>query len=72
MKAEGVVQLAAHEHGFTIVSVKPQGLKSALGCGSGEQWQAKSKELFNADGDHKYWSQGANGAAAAAYKTTKQ
>ena len=68
VKAEAVVQLAAHECGFTVVAVKPQSLKSALGCDKGEQWQAKSKELFNGDGTHKYWSQGANGAAAAAFK----
>ena len=71
VKAEAVIQLAGHEQEFTIVPVKPQSLKSVLGCGQGEQWQAKSKELFNADGAHKYWSQGANGAAAAAYKATK-
>ncbi len=68
VKAEAVVQLAAHECGFTVVGIKPQSLKSALGCEKGEQWQAKSKELFNGEGTHKYWTQGANGAAAAAYK----
>ena len=71
VKAEAVVQLAAHECGFTVAAVKPQSLKSALDCEKGEQWQAKSKELLNADGIHKYWSQGANGAAAAAYKAAK-
>lgn len=72
VKAEAVVQLAAHECGFTLVDVKPQSLKSALGCENGEKWQAKSKEMFNAEGAHKHWSQGANGAAAAAFKAAKK
>jgi Holliday junction resolvasome RuvABC endonuclease subunit len=68
IKAEAIVQLAAHECGFTVIEVKPQSLKSALGCAKDEKWQGKSKELFNPDGLHQYWSQGANGSAAAAYK----
>lgn len=71
VKAEAIVQLAANECGFRLVDVKPQSLKSALGCDNGEKWQAKSKDMFNADGAHKHWTQGANGAASAAFKAAK-
>ena len=68
VKAEALVQLGAHDCGFTVVAVKPQSLKTALGCENGEKWQTKAKEMFNGNGAHKHWSQGANGAAAAAFK----
>jgi len=68
VKAEAVAQLAAHDVGFEVISIKPQSLKKALECASGQKWQARAKELFNSDGLHKYWTQGADGAAAAAFR----
>jgi Holliday junction resolvasome RuvABC endonuclease subunit len=71
IKAEAIVELSAHQKGLPISMVAPQSLKKALVCGSGEKWQDKSKLMFNSDGQHKYWSQGANGAVCAAYKLSK-
>ena len=71
VKAEAMAQLAAHEMNISVTPVKPQSLKSALGCAATEKWQARSKELLNPDGQHKHWSEGANGAAAAAYKVSQ-
>jgi hypothetical protein len=71
VKAEAMAQLAAHEMGISVIPIKPQSLKSALGCAATEKWQARSKELLNPQGQHKHWSNGANGAAAAAYKVSQ-
>lgn len=68
VKAEAIAQLAGHDVGLDVVSIKPQSLKAALGCEVGEKWQMRSKQLFNSAGLHKYWTQGADGAAAAAFK----
>ena len=70
IKAEAIVLLAAFQKGLNITQVAPQSLKRALDCAPGQKWQDRSKELFNANGQHSYWSQGSNGAVAAAYKTT--
>lgn len=68
IKAEVLVELAAIQKNLPIIPVSPQSLRSALNCPSGVKWQERSKELFNSQGEHKYWIQGANGAAAAAFK----
>ena len=68
VKAEAIAQLAAHDVGLEVVSIRPQSLKAALECAASQKWQARSKELFNPSGLHKYWTQGADGAAAAAFK----
>src|SRR4051812_14928391 len=66
IKAEGVVEVvAACDHGLEIQRVAPQSLKRVLECG-GAKWQARAREIFNADGDIKYWS-GTDGAVSAAY-----
>jgi hypothetical protein len=72
VKAEAIAQLAAHDTGLNVVPIKPQSLKSALGCAAGQTWQARSKEPMNATAIHKHWADGANGAAAAAYKQAAQ
>ena len=68
IKAEAITELAAAESGLTVVRVTPSSLKKALGCTTGEKWQARAGERFNPKGRHKNWSQGAAGAAAAALK----
>lgn len=68
IKAEAIVELAAVQRGLPVLGISPQSLKKALGCSVGEKWQDRSKQMFNANGEHSYWSQGANGAVAAAYK----
>ena len=68
IKAETIVELAAIQKGLSIVGVAPQSLKKALGCATGVKWQERAKQLFNATGQHSYWSQGANGAVSAAFK----
>jgi hypothetical protein len=68
IKAEAIVELVCHVLQINVTHVKPQSLKSALGCSSKEKWQAKSKELFNRDGKFKYFNKGSDGAVAAAYK----
>jgi hypothetical protein len=68
IKAEAIAELVAVQKGLKIIQVTPQSLKKALSCPAGQKWQDRAKELFNADGRHKYWSQGANGAVSAAFK----
>ena len=68
IKAEAITELAAAKSGLTVVRVTAASLKQALGCATGQKWQARAAELFNPTGRHKNWSQGAAGAAAAALK----
>lgn len=68
IKAEAIVELTGDSLGILISYVKPQSLKGALGCTNVEKWQAKSKDLFNSNGFHKYWQKGSDGAVSAAYK----
>ena len=68
IKAEAITELAAAESGLPVVRVTAAGLKKALGCATGEKWQARAGERFNRTGRHANWSQGAAGAAAAALK----
>ena len=72
IKAEAIVELAAYQMRIPLNMVTSQSLKKTLECGGSENWQDKSKAMFNADGHHKYWSQGVNGAACAAYKIAKK
>jgi hypothetical protein len=51
-----------------VVKVAAASLKKALGCATGQKWQARAAQRFNPTGRHKKWSQGAAGAAAAALK----
>lgn len=68
IKAEAITELAAVQKALRVTEIAPQSLKKALGCAAGEKWQERAKQLFNASGEHSYWSQGANGAASAAFK----
>jgi Holliday junction resolvasome RuvABC endonuclease subunit len=68
IKAEAIAELAAIQKGLTVTEVAPQSLKKALSCAAGVKWQERSKQMFNANGQHGYWSQGANGAVSAAFK----
>ena len=68
IKAEAVIELAAAESGLPVVRVTAASLKKALGCATGQKWQARAGERFNPTGRDKHWSQGAAGAAAAALK----
>ncbi len=67
VKAEAMAELAATRAGFEVIRVAPQSLKRLLDCDRDVKWQTKAKELLNPEGAHKHWSQGADGAAAAAY-----
>ncbi|GAC1461058.1 MAG: hypothetical protein PVSMB1_11410 [Gemmatimonadaceae bacterium] len=68
IKAEAITELAAAESGLPVVRVTAASLKKALGCATGQTWQARAGERFNPAGRQKNWSHGAAGAAAAALK----
>jgi len=68
IKAEAITELAAAESGLPVVKVTAASLKKALGCATGQKWQARALERFNPTGRHKNWSKGAAGAVAAALK----
>ena len=68
IKAEAITELAAAESALPVVKVTAASLKKALGCATGQKWQARAGERFNPTGRHKNWSQGAAGAVAAALK----
>ena len=68
IKAEAITELAAAESGLPVVRVTAASLKKALGCATGQKWQARAGERFNPTGRHTNWSQGAAGAEAAALK----
>jgi hypothetical protein len=71
IKAEGIVELVAtSELMLKLKRVAPQGLPSTLKCTPGQKWQARAKQLFNPNGEIKYWN-GIDGAVAAAYKAAK-
>ncbi len=68
IKAEAMTELAALQTGLSIVEVRPQSLKKALGCGEGQKWRDRAKELFNKNDAHDHWKKGLDGAVSAAYK----
>ena len=68
IKAEAITELAAAESHLPVVKVTAASLKKALGCATGQKWQARAEERFNPTGRHKNWSQGAAGAVSAALK----
>ena len=68
IKAEAITELAAAESGLPVVRVTAASLKKALGCATGQKWQARAGERFNPTGRRKNWSNGAAGAGAAALK----
>ncbi|MGI8784336.1 MAG: hypothetical protein ACR2L2_11885 [Acidobacteriota bacterium] len=70
IKAEAITEIAAAKSGLRVVKVSAASLKKALGCATGQKWQARAEERFNPTGRHKNWSQGAAGAAAAALKVS--
>lgn len=72
IKAEAISELAAVQNGLSVKEVTPQSLKKALNCIAGEKWQECVKRMFNSDNRHNYWSQGANGAVAAAFKAAAE
>jgi hypothetical protein len=68
IKAEAMIELAATQHGLSIVTVPPQSLKKALGGAPEQKWRARALQLFNRDGQRLHWSPGAAGAVAVAFK----
>ena len=68
IKAEAITELAAAESGLPVVRVTAASLKKALGCATGQTWQARAAERFNPTGHHRNWSRNAAGAVAAALK----
>jgi ethanolamine utilization protein EutA (predicted chaperonin) len=68
IKGEAITELAAAKCGLPLVRVTAASLKKVLGCAPGQKWQARAEERFNSGGSRKNWSQGAVGAAAAAFK----
>jgi hypothetical protein len=71
IKAEAITELAAAEGGLPVVRVTAASLRSALGCATGQKWRARAEERFNPSGRQKNWSQGAAGAAAAAFRVAE-
>src|SRR6185295_11945782 len=71
IKAEAITELAAAESGLPVVRVTAASLKKVLGCAAGQNWRARAKERFNPRGRQKNWSQGAAGAAAAAFRVAE-
>jgi hypothetical protein len=70
IKAEAITELvAASELGLDLHRVAPQALRTALKCGSGQRWQDRARQLYNAVGEIKYWN-GTDGAVCAAYKAS--
>jgi hypothetical protein len=72
IKAEAITELAAAQNGLPVVKVTAASLKKVLDCATGQKWQARAGERFNAAGRHQNWSKGAAGAAAAALKVAGQ
>jgi hypothetical protein len=72
IKAEAIIELAAAQKGVPVVKVTAASLKRVLECATGQKWQARAAERFNAAGRHKNWSKGAAGASAAALKVAEQ
>ncbi|MGI8603622.1 MAG: hypothetical protein ACR2OZ_11575 [Verrucomicrobiales bacterium] len=70
IKAEAVTELAIRKKAIKVLGVTPHSLKKALQCEGGQKWRPRAKQLFNSNGQHSYWSQGADGAVAAAYKAS--
>jgi hypothetical protein len=68
IKGEAITELAAAKSGLPVVRVTAASLKKVLGCATGQKWQACAEERFNPENRRKNWSQGAAGAAAAAFK----
>jgi hypothetical protein len=68
IKAEAITELAAAKSSLPVVRVTAASLKKVLGCAPGQKWQARAEERFNPGNRRKNWSQGAAGAAAAAFK----
>ena len=72
IKAEAITELAAARSGLPVVKVTAASLKKALGCATGQKWQARAAERFNPADRRKNWSKGAAGAAAAALKVASE
>jgi hypothetical protein len=68
IKSEAIAELAAFQNKLPIVEVRPQSLKKALGCATGQKWRERAKQMFNKKGAHDPWPKGLDGAIAAAYK----
>jgi hypothetical protein len=67
IKAEAITELAAAK-GVSVVRVTASSLKRVLGCAAGQKWQARAEVRFNPKGRQKDRSQGAAGAASAAFR----
>ena len=68
IKGEAITELAAAKIGLPVIKVTAASLKKVLGCAPGEKWQARAEKRFNPGSSCKNWSDGAAGAAAAAFK----
>lgn len=68
IKGEAIVELAASQGGHRVVKVAPQSLKKTLGCATDQKWRDRAAELFNPGDKRRYWSRGAAGAVAVAFK----
>lgn len=68
IKAEAMVELAATQRGLRVIKVAPQSLKKILGGTPEQKWRDRAAERFNPDGKQRYWSKGAAGAVAVAFK----
>ena len=71
IKGEAITELAAAKSGLPVVTVTAASLKKALGCAPGQKWQVRAEERFNPGSSRKNWSNGAGGAAAAAFKVAE-
>jgi hypothetical protein len=68
IKGEAITELAAAKIGLPVIKVTAGSLKKVLGCAPGQKWQARAEERFKPGSSCKTWSDGAAGAAAAAFK----
>src|ERR1022692_1392710 len=68
IEGEAIIKLAASQRGLRVVKVAPQSLKKTPGFATDQKWRDRAGELFNPDGKHRYWSRGAAGAVAVAFK----
>jgi hypothetical protein len=71
IKGEAITELAAAKSGLPLVKITPASLKKVLGCAPGQKWQARAEERFNPGSSRENWSDGAAGAAAAAFKISE-
>jgi hypothetical protein len=67
-----MVELAAVKRGLRVVKIARQSLKKSLDCAKDQKWRKRAGELFNPDDRRPYWTKGAAGAIAVAFKVFGQ